>query len=206
MAEADDKVHIEAGEPVDAAACAERLPVITSPPMRPRSLVLPHWLTVLFLLLAAAAILVRTRADTRPVRDGLLDVHRHMGLCVLILFALRVVVRLRLGPLPALAPSGWAMRAAAHLTHAALYAAVLVLPLLGWMLSDAQGKRVHFLGLALPRLVQPDFDLADQLLAWHQAAAWALLALVVLHLSAALWHHFVLRDAVLRGMWPRGRR
>jgi cytochrome b561 len=82
-----------------------------------------------------------------------------------------------------------------------LYASILVLPLLGWMLSDAADKPVHFLGLALPRLVQPDLDLSDQLLAWHQDAAWVLLALALLHLFAALWHRFVRHDGVLRAMW-----
>lgn len=174
--------------------------------LRPRLVVVLHWLTVLCLLLAAAVILARTQADGRPLRNGLLDVHRHLGLCVLFLFALRMASRLRSGGLPGAARSRWPMRAAAGLTHAALYASILVLPLLGWMLSDAEDKPVRFLGLALPRLVQPDFDLADELQLWHRDAAWALLALVLLHVSAALWHHFVRRDAVLRGMWPRWRR
>jgi cytochrome b561 len=161
-----------------------------------------HWLTVLCLLFAATVILVRTQVDGRPLRHGLLDVHRHLGLCVLLLFVLRVASRLRSGGLPGAGRSGGPMRAAAALTHAALYVSILVLPLLGWMLSDAEDKPVHLFGLALPRLVQPDFDLADQLQAWHREAAWVLLALVLLHLFAALWHHFVRRDAVLRSMWP----
>jgi cytochrome b561 len=173
---------------------------------RPRAMAALHWLTVLFLVLAAGVVLVRSVVDGRHLRDGLLELHRHLGLCVLLLFALRIALRLRLGRLPAPGRSAWPMRAAAVLTHAALYASIGVLPLLGWMLSDAQGKPVRFLGLALPHLAQPDFDLADQLLVWHQDAAWALLALTLLHLAATLWHHFVLHDAVLRAMWPgRGR-
>ena len=94
------------------------------------------------------------------------------------------------------------MRIAAWLTHAALYAALLALPLLGWALSDAAGKPPHLFGLALPALVAEDDDLADRLLAWHQDLAWVLLALVSLHIAAALWHHFIRRDDVLRAMWP----
>jgi cytochrome b561 len=198
MAVANDEARVagsERTEPTgqDAAPAGPVTP-------RPRALVLLHWLTALCLLLAAAVILARTQAEARPLRNGLLDVHRHLGLCVLLLFVLRIASRLRSGRQPGMAPSRW-MRAAAALTHAALYASLLALPLLGWMLSDAQDRPVRFLGLALPRLVQPDFDLADQLQAWHREAAWVLLALVLLHLLAALWHHFVLRDAVLRGMW-----
>ncbi|WP_424682813.1 cytochrome b [Frateuria sp. YIM B11624] len=200
MAVVNDGARIDGSEPTDPTV--EDAALAGAVPARPRTLVVLHWLTVLCLLLAAAVILARTQVDGRPLRHGLLDVHRHLGLCVLLLFALRVASRLRSGGLPDAARPGWPMRAAAALTHAGLYASILVLPLLGWMLSDAQDKPVRFFGLALPRLVQPDFDLADQLQAWHREAAWALLALVLLHLLAALWHHFVLRDAVLRGMWP----
>ena len=207
MAGADGKTRIEGGEAVAFPACTDQA-IATAVPkatMRPRALVLLHWLTVAALVLAAAVILVRTQVDARPLRASLLDLHRHFGVCVLILFALRIAWRVRLGRLPDMAPSGRTMRVMAALAHAALYASLLVLPLLGWMLSDAQDKPVHFLGLVLPRLVQPDFDLADELLVWHQDAAWVLLGLTVLHLLAALWHHFVLRDAVLRGMWLRRR-
>lgn len=207
MAAAEDNTRIDGGEAAALGAPADGVAVSAAAPApaRPRVLVVLHWLTVLFLLLAAAVILSRTQVEGRALRNGLLDVHRHLGLCVLLLFALRIGLRLWLGRLPELGRFPWPMRTAAALTHAALYASILILPLLGWMLSDAQGKPVHFLGLTLPRLVQPDFDLADQLLVWHQDAAWTLLALTLLHLSAALWHHFVLRDAVLRAMWP-GRR
>lgn len=207
MAGADGKTRSEGDEAVAFPACTYPATegVVAKAPARPRALVWLHWLTVFALVLAAALVLARTRIDARPLRAELLNLHRHVGVCVLILFALRIGLRFRLGRLPDLVSSGRPMRVMAMLAHAALYASLLVLPLLGWMLSDAQDKPVRFLGLALPRLVQPDFDRADDLLVWHQDAAWVLLGLTVLHLLAALWHHFVLRDAVLRGMWLRRR-
>jgi len=72
--------------------------------------------------------------------------------------------------------------------------------------SSAAGTPVHFFGLTLPALVGEDEDLADTLQSLHVDAAWALLALVTLHLAAALWHHFVLRDHTLRMMLPRRHR
>jgi cytochrome b561 len=97
------------------------------------------------------------------------------------------------------------IRAVAALTHIALYGLLLALPLLGWALSNAQDRPVHLFGLTLPALVGADEDLADSLQAWHIDAAWALLALVLLHTGAALWHHFMVRDDVLRAMWPSRR-
>lgn len=175
-------------------------------PPRPRALVRLHWLTLLVLVLAAAVILTRDQVGGRQLRFWLLEIHRHLGLTVTALFAVRVLVRLRAGRLPAGDRLAWPLRVAATLTHLALYACLLVLPMLGWLLSDALGNPVHLFGLTLPHLVAPDDDLADRALAWHQDAAWTLLCLVLLHAAAALWHHFVLRDGVLRSMLPRRRR
>lgn len=175
-------------------------------PARSRKLVWLHWLTVLCLLGAATAILIRDEVAARAARQWLLEIHRHFGLFVLALFFIRVVVRARSNALPAVGRTSFAMRAAAGLVHTALYALLLIQPLLGWALSSAQGKPVHLFGLTLPALVAADEDRADTLQQWHMQAAWLLLALVTLHVAAALWHHFVLRDGVLRGMWLRRQR
>ena len=174
-------------------------------PARPRKLVALHWLTVLCVVAAATFILTRDEVDGKAVRQWLLEGHRHFGLFVLLLFFARVVIRIRLGKLPHDNQASRVVRILAGLTHIALYALLIGLPLLGWALSSAEGKPVHFLGLTLPALVSADEDLADTLQAWHLNAAWVLLGLVSLHVAAALWHHFVLRDGVLRMMLPKRR-
>ena len=174
--------------------------------MRPRGLVALHWLTLFCLVSGVVLILVRDEVAGRAMRQWLLDGHRHFGVLVLLLFVARVALRIRSGKLPPAGDPSWFTRIAAALVHAALYAMLLALPLLGWALNDALGKPAHFFGMALPALVGADEDLADALLGWHQDAAWLLLALVLLHAAAALWHHFVLRDGVLRTMLPKPRR
>lgn len=174
-------------------------------PARPRILVAMHWLTVLFVLVAVTLVLLREVVDGRTARQWLLEGHRHFGLLVLVLFALRVALRLRLGRLPA-EDASRLLRLAGGLTHVALYTLLLALPLLGWAYSNSMAKPVHFFGATLPPLVSPDPDLADTLGAWHVDAAWALLGLVLLHIAAALWHHFVRHDGVLRRMLPQRRR
>jgi cytochrome b561 len=178
----------------------------TAVPARPRKLVLVHWLTVASLVGAAAAILLRDEVSARAARSWLLEIHRHFGLFVLALFFLRVMVRARSGSLPSVGENSWPMRAAAALVHVALYALLLVQPLLGWALSNAQDKPVHLFGLTLPALIGADEDRADTLQQWHTDVAWLLLGLVTVHVLAALWHHFVLRDGLLRAMWWRRQR
>jgi cytochrome b561 len=81
---------------------------------------------------------------------------------------------------------------------------IAMLPLEGWILSNAHGVSVSLLGVVpLPRLIDSDSELADVLSDYHVWLAWVLLAVVVVHALAALWHHFVLRDGVLRAMCPR---
>ncbi|WP_448100245.1 cytochrome b [Luteibacter jiangsuensis] len=175
-------------------------------PTRPRKLVALHWLTVLCVAVAATLILLRDELDGRALRAWLLEGHRHAGLLVLLLFAVRVWLRVRYGKLQPGGDHSRIVRFGAALTHVALYALLLALPLLGWAMCGAAGLDVHFFGLTLPAIVGENEDLADRLQAWHVDAAWALLMLVILHLSAALWHHFVVRDHTLRMMLPGRRR
>jgi cytochrome b561 len=106
-----------------------------------------------------------------------------------------------------LAPTGegataWQRRAAA-LAHTLIYLLLLAMPALGWLLSNARGQAVSLPGLGtLPMLTGRDLDLADELEAWHGGAGWMLAALTAVHMAAALWHHWVRRDAVLAAMWP----
>jgi cytochrome b561 len=187
------------GKPARSSGQAALIPL-------PRRLRVMHWLTVICVVMAAAFILTRDQLDGRNVRLWLLEGHRHFGLFVLALFVTRVFVRLRVGKLPSSGDAPWPMRAAAGLTHIVLYALLVTLPLLGWALSSAEGKPVHLFGATLPNFVAADEDLADTLQTWHLNAAWVLLGLVCLHIAAALWHHFIMRDGVLRRMWPKRRR
>lgn len=167
--------------------------------------ILLHWLSVLLIVGAVAAVGLRELADDKASRQLLLDIHRQLGLSVLLLLCARVP--LHLWQRPAAAAMAWPLRWAAAATHLALYALLLALPLLGWALSDARGQHPLLLGwLHLPTLVATDPDRADLLADAHVACAWALLAAVSLHVAAALWHHWVRRDAVLRAMWPAARR
>jgi cytochrome b561 len=80
----------------------------------------------------------------------------------------------------------------------------LLIPLSGWLHSSAAGVQVVYLGLfPLPDVVAKDKPLADALRATHVALNFTLLGLVCVHSAAALWHHFVDRDAVLKRILPR---
>jgi len=109
--------------------------------------------------------------------------------------------RTRVPPLPADVPA--VQRLAAHANVIALYAVLIVQPLLGLVASMLQGDRIILFGsFVLPPLLPADRALAHQVFQVHGWTALLLLALIGLHMAAALYHHFVRRDEVLAGMLP----
>ena len=170
---------------------------------QPLALIALHWATALSLLTVFALILVRELAEEKPLRLLLLDSHRSLGLLVLVMTALRLAVRRRKVELV----DERVHRIGAAVGHAALYLLLLILPVLGWATSNAMGHAVSVFGLFhLPTLVATSPDLADELVDLHGVLAWTLFGVVTLHAMAACWHHFVLRNDVLRAMLPRRRR
>jgi cytochrome b561 len=172
----------------------------------PRAAIVLHWSTAIAIVISIAAIYLRGATEDKLLRQALLDIHRQLGLFVLICVPLRHLVRGWIGHAnPTAEMSAWVRRVAA-LTHWTLYSLLIGLPLLGWAATSAHSVDLRLFGLLpLPSLSPPDSDLADQLTDYHAWGAYALMALVGLHALAALWHHFVLRDPVLRAMLP-GRR
>lgn len=179
----------------------------SSAPRHRRSVMILHWFTAAALLAGLSLVLVHDVIDDRAVARALVDIHRQVGVTVLAVALLRIATNLvwRTGSVNAEGLTR-AQRLLRGTAHSLLYAGLVATPLLGWLLSNARGQALHFLGLPLPALIGRDRDLAESLQAWHQTLAWSLVALAALHAGVALWHHFARRDPVLASMLPRGRR
>ena len=132
-----------------------------------------------------------------------MPVHKAVGITVLVLTLGRIAWRLAhpAPPLPGdLKP--WE-RAAANASHVALYAFMLAMPLTGWaMVSGAKRRPLEWFGLFdIPYLPVSD-ALSDIGRQAHELLGWGLIALLIVHVGAALRHHFLLRDNVLARMTP----
>ncbi len=174
-------------------------------PRRPAWLINLHWITVLALFAALGLILLRDDLAGKALRTLLLEWHRWLGLTVLAATVIRVALRALHGPLPELASGPRLLSRGAHAIHGVLYLGLLGLPLLGWALTSARGHHMAIGPLPIPALCGADPDLADRLEDLHRWTAWTVMSLVGIHAAAALWHHFIRRDAVLRAMWPWAR-
>jgi cytochrome b561 len=159
-----------------------------------------HWLMAVCIL-AMIFIGVGMVSTIMPKYLPLVSIHKSLGIAILLLALIRLAVRLRYGApsLPADLPAP--MKLAAQLSHYALYALMLGMPLLGWaMLSAAAYPVVVFGGIVLPAIL-PQSDLLHTWL-WdaHFYLAFAFFALILMHVAAALFHALVRRDGVFQTM------
>ena len=161
-----------------------------------------HWLMAVCIL-TMLFLGIGMVSTTMPKFLPLVATHKSLGIAILVLALIRLAVRLRYGApaLPADLPEP--MKLAAHLSHYALYALMIGMPLIGWaMLSAAAYPVVVFGGVYLPAIL-PQSDLLHTWL-WnaHFYLAFAFFALVLIHLAAALFHALVRRDGVFETMAP----
>lgn len=164
-----------------------------------------HWLIALLIFAAFPLGLYMADLALSPDKLKLYSYHKWIGITILMLVSVRVVWRLTHTP-PPLPESvtGW-QRQASHLVHGLLYLLILAIPLSGWLMSSAKGFSVVWFGvLPLPDLVGKDKALGDLLAEVHETLNFSMLALVVLHVTAALKHHFVERQPYMQRMgWGR---
>ena len=162
-----------------------------------------HWLTAALLIVqfSIAWTMPEIERDTKP--EELINLHLSFGMVILLVVVLRLVWGLS-HPVP-LVRDGvplW-QHHSAQATHAALYLLLLVQPFMGWANASSRGWTVHLFGLvSLPKMLPTGSPFGHELGDIHTLTACVLLALVALHLAAALYHQFWLRDRLLSRMLP----
>ena len=160
-----------------------------------------HWAIALLIFSAFPIGLYMHDLKLSPTKLHLYSYHKWIGITVLMLAVLRVLWRATHKP-PALHLARW-QEVASGIVHGFLYLLILAVPMTGWLMSSAKGVKTVWLGIfPLPDLVAKDKALDHILSNVHTALNYTLLVLVVLHIAAALKHHFVDRDDVLLRMLP----
>jgi cytochrome b561 len=191
-----------------AASDSSRLATYT---LAQRSL---HWLiaAVVLILLAAGLVIGNLGYDGLVERFGndttnlLYKYHKTFGVLVLALMLLRLMLRLALGSPPYARPLPAWQSVASRISHWSFYLLLIAMPVVGWLGTAAGGYPVEFFNWILPGLIGKDTKLSEALFELHGLIGWVLIALVLVHVSAAVAHWLVWRDGVMGRISLLGRR
>jgi cytochrome b561 len=160
-----------------------------------------HWLAFIagalaYFFINLRGVFPRGSAAARVPMQG----HILFGVAVLAIVLPRLLHRLRNAPPPAPAIAPWEALLS-RLTHFALYAFLLVQPVLGLFTVWSGGPlKVPFTTLQVPSPIAPNHALHEQLGALHENIGTIFYYVIGLHIAAALWHHFFRHDTTLRRM------
>lgn len=165
------------------------------------SMRLLHWAMALLIIAMLAAGLVMVRS-LEPWQYELLWLHKSFGIAAALLVLVRLLVRWR-SIVPAL-PSDlpyW-QRRAAKASHWLLYTLMVLMPLSGLLMQYFAARPVSVFDVVrLPAALTVDIELFSLFRELHGWAAGVFIGLVIMHIAAALYHHYYRRDDVLRSMW-----
>jgi cytochrome b561 len=165
-----------------------------------------HWATALLVVVQFVSA-VTWDYFPRETRDTMESVHISLGVLLVVVILARIVWRLIPGHQLSSLHAGW-IRKASKAMHYLLYVLLMVQAGLGFAFRWAQGHPVEFFGLfgfpgpygALDRATRHTIhDL-------HEYTGWVIIILAGAHAAAALFHHYVLKDRVLRRMLPGAKR
>lgn len=162
-----------------------------------------HWLVALIIIGLFVLGQYMSDLSMSPRKLQLYSWHKWFGVTVFLLVLVRLGWRLTHQPprLPAQMPK--LQQLASHVGHTALYGLMLAIPISGWLMSSAKGYQTVWFGvLPIPDLLGKDKLLGDLLAELHGALNGVLMFIVVIHVIAALKHHFIDRDDVLKRMLP----
>lgn len=163
-----------------------------------------HWvMAILVLGMIPVGFWMIQDGLSRSLQNFLFISHKNIGVLLLIFIFIRIWNRLRRPPQLVPVPMAPLQEWAAQLTHFALYALLLIMPLAGYIRVRAGGFPIESLdALGVPAFVSKSESLAGFAKSVHFYGSYALAALLVAHIGAALLHRFVFKDGVMARMWP----
>ena len=190
------------GMKVPPTQLAKASTLIVEPTVRyDRTSILLHWATAALIVLLWAIAQVIDLFPRGTPRVMARSVHILLGAVLAVVLIIRIVWRLRSGRRLPLATSG-PMGYAAVVVHYGLYVLIAATVVFGILNTWVRGDSIFGL-FSITKLAPGNTGLRGTIGEWHEAIANTVLILAGLHAAAAMFHHFALRDEVLRRMWPK---
>ena len=161
-----------------------------------------HWLIVALLMVQYSIGWLMPDLHRNMKPGAAMTFHISFGIVILVLIVLRFAWRLGHPVAPENSLPPW-QRLGSQAVHWLLYALVLATTMTGWLFASFRGWSMSFFYLVpMPMLAADNAAAGKAIDGWHQAAEWALLAMIVIHVAAALAHIFIYRDRVMARMLP----
>lgn len=163
----------------------------------PAALRILHWVRALLILgLIAAGWTMTVLDDVVLAKFNLLyPLHKSFGVLVFLIVLAQLAIRAR-SRLPEPAPLPAQESLLSQAVHVAMYALLLIVPLMGYAMSSSytDSDGVFFFGIHLPEILPKDDDRFKLFQFLHKTLAYSLLALVILHVAGALKHRYFDKD------------
>lgn len=163
-----------------------------------------HWITVTLMAVALPMGFV-----IKHIKDSdkmvFYAIHESAGLTILGVAVARLLWRLLVPPPPLPEHVPATLRKSAASVHHALYALLIIQPLLGFFMTNAYGfplqGQTAYLGLFdMPKFMEAHNGLAEVLKLLHVIGGWSLAVLLVLHILGVVFHQAIRRDGTLLRM------
>jgi cytochrome b561 len=166
-----------------------------------RTAILLHWLIAVAVIVQFGWGWWMQDIPKQPIgpRVDAFNLHKSLGLTILALMCLRLWWRWQHPP-PKLPPMPRWQSSLARANHVALYAALFVMPVAGYLGSVFSGFPVKYFGVTLPAWGWKDPALKEFMSAVHYVTSWILAGAVLLHVAAALNHALIARDGLVARM------
>lgn len=158
-----------------------------------------HWLSAVYVIGLICVGFYMAKWATPPLKFQLIQMHKAFGALFLVLVLIRLIWRWThmISPISQ-NPLHWL----SVLSAPVLYLCMLIMPISGILMSQTAGYPISIFGLfEVPTIVEKSPEWASVFVQIHVYSAYMLTGLIALHTIAALFHHFVLKDDVLRRMW-----
>lgn len=162
-----------------------------------------HWTTVVLVvvMIGLGAWIKDFAPEDEAFKRELYNLHESFGILLFFIVMLRLFVRLG-NPPPMLEDQPALIRIGSRLNHYALYAMLLIQPVIGFLTANARGFPVKWFGLFLvpSPIGKQDKPVAERFAEAHELGAAVLILLITLHLLGAAYHGLIRRDGVVRRM------
>ena len=162
-----------------------------------------HWLIAMMILLSLGVGLYMVELKLSPAKLQLYSWHKWAGVTIFALVLIRCVWRLTHTPPPLPSDLPRWQQLVAETSHYLLYALMIAIPLTGWLMSSAKGFQTVYFGiLPIPDLLAKNKQWGETLNLVHRYLNYTMIAIITVHIGAAIKHHFIDKDDVLRRMLP----